>query len=322
MEIEPVEIRRFRWDDVPILVEITNRAVEADGDDHITTEAELQDRFQMPYMNPEANCFVAVLDEGVVAGYCTAELDPRVGRGWGVGYVHPAYRRRGIGMRLLAAADARHLERGQTEVPPAMPLSSTRYCRDTNAGAMALFARHGYEAVRRSWFMRRALDAPVEVYPLPDGLRLRPFVPERDARAVYEAEQDIFRDNWGYLDIPYEVWTHLRLGEGIDPAQWLVAVAGEEIAGLCLARPWGTGRPNAAWIDTVGVRKAWRRRGLARALLSAMFAQMRTRGFDEVQLEVDTENTSHAVTLYEQAGMEVAKTYLIHQKTFRQGGDG
>lgn len=322
MNGETVEIRRFRWADLPALVAITNRAVVADGDDHTTTEDELRDRFEAPYMNPESNCLVAVVAGHTVAGYCTAELDPRVGKGWGTGYVDPDYRRQGIGTRLLAAADARHVERGQAEVPPELPLSCTRYCRDTNAGARALLARHGYAIVRRSWFMHRALDGPAEAQPLPDGVRWRPFAVERDARAVYEAEQDIFRDNWGYMDIPYEVWTHLRLGEAIDPALWLVAVTGESIAGLCLARPWGSERPGAAWIDTVGVREAWRGRGLARAMLAEMFGRLRASGFAEVELEVDAENTSNAVALYERVGMSARKTYLIHHKTFRQGAPG
>lgn len=319
MRASPLEIRGFRWADLPVLVEITNRAAAADGDDHTTTEAELSDRFEMPYMNPEANCLVAVVGGDTIAGFCTAELDPRQGRGWGMGCVAPVYRRQGIGSRLLAAADARHLERGAAEVPPTMPLSCTRYCLATNAGALALFTRTGYEVARQSSFMGRELADTAEAQPLPEPFRLRPFVAARDARAVYQAEQDIFRHNWGYQDIPYEVWTHLRLGDGIDPALWLVAVAGESIAGLCLARPWGSGRPHAAWIDTVGVVEAWRGRGLARALLSAMFARLRDSGFREVELEVDAENISNAVALYERVGMSVRKTYLIHQKTFRQG---
>jgi len=48
MRASPLEIRGFRWADLPVLVEITNRAAAADGDDHTTTEAELSDRFEMP----------------------------------------------------------------------------------------------------------------------------------------------------------------------------------------------------------------------------------------------------------------------------------
>lgn len=315
-----VRLRAFVWDDLPALVAVINAAAAHDGEDQATTLDALRERFTRPYFEPEQNCLVAVLPDGALAGYCTAELDPRFGKGWGTGAVRPEHRGQGIGTRLLRAADARHLERAAREVAPDLPVSVIRYARDTNAATIALLERAGYAVVRASWFMRVDLTGRPGPPPLPEGVTLRPFVRERDARAVWSAEQDIFRDNWGFTPVPFEVWEHLHLGDGFDPALWLVAVdAVGEIVGLCLGGAWDEEQPTLGWINTLGVRASWRRRGLGRALLEHGLHALHAHGFAHAGLEVDAENASNAVALYERAGMYVHRRYLIFQKTLRDG---
>ncbi len=96
MKHNDVVIRPFAFDDLPAMVEVTNRSVECNQEDQYVTLEALKERFTAPYFFPEANCFVAVVKDRLV-GYCTAELDPRNGRGWGLGHVHPETRRHGIG---------------------------------------------------------------------------------------------------------------------------------------------------------------------------------------------------------------------------------
>lgn len=319
-ERDDAHLRPFAWDDLPALVAVINAAAAHDGEDQATTLDALRERFTRPYFEPERNCVVAALPDGTLAGYCTAELDPRLGKGWGTGVVRPDYRRRGIGMRLLRAADARHRERAAQEVAPDLPVSVTRYTRDTNAATIALLERGGYAVVRASWFMRVDLAARASPPPLPEGVTLRPFERERDARAVWSAEQDIFRDNWGFTPIPCEVWEHLHLGDGFNPALWLVATdAAGEIVGLCLGGAWGDEQPALGWINTLGVRASWRRRGLGSVLLEHGLHVLHAHGFTHAGLEVDAENTSNAVALYERAGMRVYRRYLIFRKDLRDG---
>ena len=61
------------------------------------------------------------------------------------------------------------------------------------------------------------------------------------------------------------------------------------------------------WVDTLAVRRPWRRRGLGLALLLHSFRELRARGRERVGLGVDGENTTGAVRLYERAGMHVAR---------------
>ncbi|MBN1311586.1 MAG: GNAT family N-acetyltransferase [Anaerolineae bacterium] len=309
-----VTIRAFEWDDLPELVEITNRSVEHNQEDQFVTLEVLRERFEAPYFYAEANCFVAMVD-GQIAGYCTAELDPRFGKGWGSGYVHPEYLRRGIGTSLLQRADARHRERARQEMEPGMPIKCTRYTRDKNAPTIALLEAEGYEVVRVTWIMRISLAEPIIPPPLPEGIVLRPFDKERDAQAVYEAEADMFKDNWDSTKIPFNVWCHIRLGETLDESLCQVAMDSDEIVGLCLGRGWSELEPDLGWLESLGVRAGWRRRGLGSALLRRGFHLLQEHGFAMAGLDVDSENQDNAVDLYERAGMHVYRRYLIFQKT-------
>ena len=73
-----------------------------------------------------------------------------------------------------------------------------------------------------------------------------------------------------------------------DPATYLIAV--EERTGTCvgIARVWNN--PAGPRLGFVGVLPAYRRRGIARALLARAFAVLDERGQHEVSTEIDDEN--------------------------------
>jgi ribosomal protein S18 acetylase RimI-like enzyme len=54
-------------------------------------------------------------------------------------------------------------------------------------------------------------------------------------------------------------------------------------------------------VHVLGVRPAWRKRGLATALLRHIFRDFQQRGATRVGLGVDGENTTGAVRLYERS---------------------
>jgi mycothiol synthase len=264
-----LQIRKFQPDDLPALADLINRAVTFDHEDGSTTLDDLRNRFERPYFDPQDNCLIALTADQHIAGYCTAELDPRVGQGWGEGYVDPDCRRQGIGRTLLRAADDRHGERADTQLAPELPLIVTRYCRDMNTGATKLFESEGYQIVRVTWVMHVDLAEPIDAPALPEGVTLRPFVRERDAYHVYEAVQTMFRDHWGFVSPPYDVWQNFMFPPNHQDSLWLVAVAGngspdDPIVGQCLCMHHQA--DDMGWVDSLAVRADWRKRGLGSAL--------------------------------------------------------
>ena len=166
--------------------------------------------------------------------------------------------------------------------------------------------------------MRIELDQPVEVAPLPEGIVLRRFDREHDAEAVYEAYQDTFADHWGHERSTYDDWVRFVLNyPAADLSMWLVAWAGDEIAGICLCRPYEEADQRMGWVGALGVRRAWRKRGLGSALLRYSFALFQERGYLRAALGVDASSLTNAVALYQRAGMHVHYRYLLYRKILR-----
>src|SRR5690606_8986759 len=85
--------------------------------------------------------------------------------------IHPAFRRRGLGRRLLEAALTE--SGGRLRV----------WAHGDHPGASRLAARLGLTRARSLWQMRRSLSEPLPAVTLPEGVRLRTFEPGRDEEA-------------------------------------------------------------------------------------------------------------------------------------------
>ncbi len=66
------------------------------------------------------------------------------------------------------------------------------------------------------------------------------------------------------------------------------------------------GTERVGWVDTLAVRRRWRGLGLGGAQLVHAFRAFRASGLPRAGLDVDAENTTGAVGLYERVGMHVA----------------
>jgi len=183
----------------------------------------------------------------------------------------------------------------------------------------------GYRIARHNFRMVIELEGPPSRPAIPEGISIRPFVRDQEGRALIRALREAFRDNWGYVDrgleMEYERWMHiLDRDPDCDPAPfWFIAVDGEEIAGLALCHPEMSEDPEMAWVYVVGVRPAWRRRGIALALLQHSFGVLYQWGKRRVSLEVDAENPTGATRLYEKAGMQVERRHETFEKELRPG---
>ena len=182
------------------------------------------------------------------------------------------------------------------------------YVPQDGAAEDAVRAR-GYEVIRSTWTMEIELgvEAPREAAP-PEGVEIRPYRHPEDEERVWRAHTESFADHWGYHAEPIEQWREFTVkSRTFDPTLWFVAWAGDEVAGYVLDYPERPADPGFGWIGTLGVRRAWRRRGLGEALLHRSFAALHARGYRRVRLGVDTENTTGATRLYERVGMHAIR---------------
>jgi ribosomal protein S18 acetylase RimI-like enzyme len=168
--------------------------------------------------------------------------------------------------------------------------------------AAAVGAR-GYTPWRYSLTMEIELPDAVEAPPLPDGLELRTY---RDGEAdlVMAMLNDAFSADPFWHAIHASNFREFYLASrGFHPELWLLAWSGEELAGAALAYSERGSDTTLGWVGTLGVRSAFRRRGLGEALLRRAFAELHARGLRRVGLGVDAENVTGALRLYERVGM-------------------
>lgn len=238
-----------------------------------------------------------------------------------VGYAD--FRRQGGGPRLEVdlrvaprawghgAADA------LLEVAEAAAVGSRAHCivSERDEEGRSALDRRGYRLIRHSFDMEIDLSEAPEPRERPPGFTVRAYAGPADEQAVYECQQEAFSDHWEFRPEPLEEWRRYNVDRPrFDPGLWWLAEADGELAGFSLNDWHASGDRMFGWIGSLGVRKAWRRRGLALALLRHSFADFVARGATRVGLSVDAENTTGAVRLYERAGMSPVRRLDIYER--------
>jgi ribosomal protein S18 acetylase RimI-like enzyme len=146
------------------------------------------------------------------------------------------------------------------------------------------------------------MQAPPQAIALPAGLTLQAVTADR-AEAFHAALSEAFADHWEHHPEPFDVWwNRVSTTAGFDLAWWFTIQDGEQTAGIIRNLP---GRDDGVYVAALGVRRPWRGRGLARALLTHTFARAHEAGFDRVSLGVDATNPTGATALYRSVGMHV-----------------
>jgi len=222
------------------------------------------------------------------------------------GAVDPAWRRRGIGRVVLAENERIARERASAEASASPILGSWSW--ESQPGDRALLEAAGFAVAR--WFfdmVRPTLDDLSDVM-LPSGLEVRP-IDASLARAVWDADVDAFEDHWGGFDHSEENFRRWLDAPKTDLSLWVVAFDGDEIAGGVINSidddqnaELGVDR---GWLNSVFTRRAWRRRGLATALVARSLRELRARGMTSAALGVDADNPHDALRLYERLGFVV-----------------
>jgi len=234
--------------------------------------------------------------------------------------VDPRYEGQGIGTTLLTWAEER-AKKALAEVPADLRFAPQVGTYQEADAAKKLFADMGYQRMRSSYTMRINFEAPPSAPEWPDGIILRIFNPETDLEAVYRSVDESFSDHYGHVDMPFEegLQRFKHFMTGYDPTLWFIAMDGEQVAGVCLCRDHGYSNPDIGFINTLAVRRPWRKRGIGLALLRHSFSELYRRGKRGAGLGVDAENLTGALRLYENAGMYVHRAFDRFEKEIRPG---
>ncbi|MCB5275194.1 Mycothiol acetyltransferase [Arthrobacter sp. SO5] len=270
--------------------------------------------------NPAAgNSVLGFDDQGVARAYARITKNRDGDKAIGAGYVDPEWQGTGIGTGLLGWLETRTRQRfAEDGVSPSRPRLRL-YMEQQHTHHAALFAGSGYRIVRYFNEMHRPLDAGFPEVKLAEGLELVDFGPELH-EPVRLAHNEAFRDHWGSEPRDEEGWGFVVNDPLARPDLSAVAVekasgrvAGYQIAshdaGSAASRGFSEG-----YTDLLGVRREFRGRGIAQALLADAMQRFAAAGLDTASLDVDSENPTGALALYTKMGYRVVNRSMAWDK--------
>ncbi|MGH2487978.1 MAG: GNAT family N-acetyltransferase [Ktedonobacterales bacterium] len=274
--------------------------------------SDLRAHWRLPGTDLARDCWLVTAPDGTVVGYARLWFFAHI-RFYSYLLVHPDYRDKGVGERLLALVEERAREL-LVETPGEGRMVILDEANEPNVWAARLLEEQGYRAIRSHLRMQVAMDEPPTEPAIPAGLTLRAMVLGQEDRAVWAANNEGFADHWNFKPIPYETWAHFTVDNpDFDPTLCFLMMDGDQIAGMAQCERVG----DLGWVNDLSVRKPWRRRGIALTLLRNAFAEFYRRGLPTVALGVDAESTTGAPQLYARAGMRPSRRKLIYEKVLR-----
>ena len=320
-DIPGLTFRHFRGDeDYPAILDVNTRSKIADGLDHDlhTLETITYTYASTPNHDPTRDMLITEVD-GKMIGLSRVFWERLQEDGsrnyWHVGFVVPEWRGRGLGRAQIHWAEgrAREIEAAHEVLPGEGPAWVGAGVERGMEDAHRLLLAEGYAPIRYSFHIETDDLDRIPDAPMPDGLEIRPALPEH-YRAIWEAEVEAFRDHWGASEVEEHDYERFLADPMSEPRLWVVAWDGDQVAGSILnfinyAYNERTGR-KVGYTEYISVRRAWRRRGLARAMLAHSMQIHKDNGMTQTALGVDTENPSGALQLYESMGYKV-----VHEST-------
>lgn len=221
-----------------------------------------------------------------------------------LGSVGETHQGLGYGRQILAWLEERAREQAAGDDSVGTPMFGVNPASERD---LALVRAAGYRVVFTRVRMTAELAEPREVR-LPEGVELR-AASAGDHRAVFEANAEVFGGNsLGYVQDTFEEFEQEVAEDYPDHRLWTLAWVGDKLAGWVVS-----GQDDIPW---VGVRPAYRRRGLASTLLHVNHAQLWEHGVRTASLWTLAENPTGSVALYESLGYQIVERQPRYRKSF------
>jgi mycothiol synthase len=320
--IPGLAFRGFRGEvDYPAMLAVIESSKEADDIERTDSLEEITHDYQHLHNCDPYHDMLFVEVNGKVVGYSRVwwtqtEDGKRIYSSFA--FLQPEWRHKGIRRAML-----RHNERRLREIAEGHAQDGERWlaswCSEGEEHWESLLIDVGYRAVRHAFEMVRPDLENIPDLPLPEGLEVRPAQTEQ-YRTTFDAAKEAFRDSWEYSDDwwndeEFESW---QQEPTFQPELWQVAWDGDQVAGMVLNfirhDENEEYRRQRGYTETICVRRPWRRRGLARALIARSFKVLKEQGMTEAALGVDTENQNGALRLYESMGFRPVKRDSVYRK--------
>ncbi len=305
--------------DLPGMYEVVMASMTADGLEEYETFEDFKAGYEhLVRCDPEKDILI-VENDGRVIGYTRVYWND-VKEGY-LRYQHlsnllPEWRKDGLRKRMLEWNEERIKDIATSHDPEREKKMSVWAMEESSENE--IYKEMGYRPMRYFYEMLAPLDDVKQVVP-PKNVWIRP-TKENELKKVFDAENEAFKDHWG---VPDEDDPYYRLEERMEkkyfsPEMWLSAWDNDEVAGEILLivsedenrifnRKWG-------WVASLSVRREWRNKRVAKALMSRGLSLLKEKGMEHAGLGVDSSNPTGALQLYESFGFRPHKKSIAYSK--------
>ncbi len=322
--IPNLHFRHYRGEgDLSKMGQALQASYDTDKVEQVYTLEEMKNSYaHLSNCDPYKDLIIAEID-GEVIGYSRGAWNIDQNNGGCIyyfgGFLAPQWRRKGIGSAML-----QWIENRLREIASSHPTDHDKFFQvflsETETARAAMLEKSGYSPIRYFHEMVRSSLENIPVFALPDGLEVRPVLPEH-YRLIWDAAEEANIDHWGFshsTEEDYQWW--LSEKTYFQTHLWQVAwdVEKEQVAGQ--VRTFINNVENEkysrkrGYTEFISVRRPWRKRGLARALIARSLHVQKEQGMIESALGVDSENISGATRIYEDCGFVVDKRNPIYRK--------
>lgn len=228
------------------------------------------------------------------------------------GDVSPEYRRQGLGSALLEwqLARARQLlSASERSVPGRIVANAEEHFPDS----VHMLVSRGFRPQRWYFDLRRDLSLPLPAPKLSRSLEIVAWSEELDEQCRL-AHNDAFEQHWGSEPISPKTWAEDR--EFLS-REWSFLVLDKtsdraKVVGYLLSgryeQDWASLGWSEGYIDMLGVRQAWRNRGIATALVAHAMRAYAADGIEYAAVGVDAAAPSKTYGLFSTLDFEAIRS--------------
>lgn len=324
LPVPPPHLPQYRWralqtSDIAAIQALSAVCAPIDKAETATSEDRIAQIFNILGDNLKTDSITAVASDNNLAGIAFFFIPPTDDEH--VAYIdtliHPAHRGTALETELLNWLEQRirqEFKHVEDSLPQLIQTSRPDYLLDH----LKILEAHGFSPIRYSYKMQRPLQTPLPEKRLPAGLSLITWDEDLDFELM-QAFNEAFSEHWGLPTMNESLWREFFTAvPQFRPDLTYMVMDGDTIVGFCVN--WIDGYKNdqtgvlEGWIEAIGVIPPWRHQGIAQALLVRSLNAFIEEGMERAALDVDTQNPSGALQLYEKLGFTAVKRRVTVRK--------
>lgn len=299
-----MEIRMFQKQDIYGIADLINEVYCVEKVGGVTTVEELNQWFDEPGEEIRENTFVALQDEKII-GYnalCHVKGESFI-HVYSYGTVHPNWRRKGIGTKLVTHSIEHLRTRAEKENQTITYDQMVRtHIKGQNELAQKIGLSKHTDLLSYQCKYLEELDVT-----LPKGYSIIiPTIDDATDWATINNDAFSWRPNASHLT---EESVRYEFASSEYSEQFYLLCINESRERVGLLSSYISNEKKGV-ISTIAVHRKYQGQGIGKALLREVMNRMKREGVTEVRLTVDTQNPTSAINLYENHGFSFDKQII------------